>query len=60
MVQVDLALTPLAVDFGFIHMMLACWHAECKSYGLTETSTQISKKTLGSKAMCDSFGIPAR
>jgi hypothetical protein len=52
-------LLELAADLGIIQVLLVLQTEECKSYGVMEASTQISKKGLGDQAMCDRVTVPA-
>jgi hypothetical protein len=51
MVKRGWTLLKAVVDLGDIQMVLACRHAEWKSYGIVEPSTKISKE--------GQVGIPA-
>jgi hypothetical protein len=52
------------VDSGIVHTLsTCCWfwrHAGCKSYGVTESSIQISKESQESEAVCCRVGVLAR
>lgn len=37
-------------DIDVIHVVLVSWHAECKHYGVRETSIQISEEALGGQS----------